>query len=355
MKNKSLDQTPEPAVPVDPRPRTGEDLPQGQFLRIVIDSLAHPFYVIDASTYAILLANRALGSNVPVGATCYTLTHHRDRPCDGAEEVCPVEQVKRTRQPTIVEHIHHDANGNIRNVEIHAHPVFDDRGNVVQVIEYTLDITRRKRLEKQTAEHEQFIESLINLIPDILYVYDLVDRKNIYSNEGVQRVLGYSVLEIQAMGDQLISALMHPEDWKEYVQKTVPRYASARDRESIGPRYRMKHKNGEWRWLSSNEVIYRRNTDGSPRQILGMIHDITESVQSEQALRRQADELKARNEELMRFNQVATGRELRMIALKREINELRHLAGQPPRYPLEFDKTEAADSPAVGPGSKGPA
>ncbi|RME94144.1 MAG: DUF3365 domain-containing protein, partial [Verrucomicrobia bacterium] len=62
----------------------------------------------------------------------------------------------------------------------------------------------------------------------------------------------------------------------------------------------------------------------------------------EAALIRRAEELKRVNEELVRFNRAAVGRELRMIELKREVNELCHLAGVPPRYALDKIESEGA-------------
>ncbi len=56
--------------------------------------------------------------------------------------------------------------------------------------------------------------------------------------------------------------------------------------------------------------------------------DITERKRAEEALRQT-------NEELTRFNSAAVGRELRMVELKKEVNELCAQAGQPPRYPLD--------------------
>ncbi len=70
------------------------------------------------------------------------------KPCDRTEHSCPVKTVTRTKQPATVEHIHYDTNGRTRNVEVHAYPIFDDDGNVAQMIEYSLDVTERKRAEK---------------------------------------------------------------------------------------------------------------------------------------------------------------------------------------------------------------
>jgi len=46
-----------------------------------------------------------------------------------------------------VEHLHYDKDGNARNVEVHAFPVFDREGGISQIIESVLDITDRKRAE----------------------------------------------------------------------------------------------------------------------------------------------------------------------------------------------------------------
>jgi len=81
--------------------------------------------------------------------TCYSLTHGSSEPCRGDEHICPLRVVKETKAPVTVEHTHHDADGYARAVEVHCHPVFDDDGNVHQVIEYTLDITERRRAEEE--------------------------------------------------------------------------------------------------------------------------------------------------------------------------------------------------------------
>ena len=61
------------------------------------------------------------------------------------------------------------------------------------------------------------------------------------------------------------------------------------------------------------------------------IRDITDRAKAEEALRQS-------NEELNRFNLAAVGRELRLIELKKEINNFCDSTGQPPRYPLDFEK-----------------
>jgi PAS domain S-box-containing protein len=121
---------------------------QKQLLENTLESLTHPFYVIDANDYTIKIANsaaRALGASGVT--TCHALSHKRDTPCDSEEHRCPLVEVKKSKQPFIVEHIHEDADGNPRIMEVNGYPIFDDDGIVVQMIEYSIDITERKEAE----------------------------------------------------------------------------------------------------------------------------------------------------------------------------------------------------------------
>ncbi|MEE8599107.1 MAG: ATP-binding protein, partial [Dehalococcoidales bacterium] len=121
---------------------------QNEFLNIVMESLTHPFYVIDASDYTVKMANEAAHmGDLSGNPTCYALIHKSSKPCEGGERHCPLREVQTTKTPVSVEHIHYDEDGNARNIAVHCYPIFDNSGNVKQVIEYCLDITERKRAE----------------------------------------------------------------------------------------------------------------------------------------------------------------------------------------------------------------
>ncbi|MGB6068269.1 MAG: ATP-binding protein [Desulfomonilaceae bacterium] len=131
---------------------------QNEFISHVLESLTHPFYVIDANSYRVLMANSAAQWEPSAEkTTCFALTHGRTEPCNTVRHPCPIEEVKRTKTPVTVEHVHYDRDGNPRNMEVHAYPIFDVEGNVVQILEYGLDITERKRVE---AEREKLIRQL---------------------------------------------------------------------------------------------------------------------------------------------------------------------------------------------------
>jgi PAS domain S-box-containing protein len=84
----------------------------------------------------------------------------------------------------------------------------------------------------------------------------------------------------------------------------------------------------EWRFRRKDgstfaaEVLATEMPDGN---LLGMIRDITERRQIEEAIQAQLSELR-------RWHVMTLGREEHIINLKREINELLARQGQPPRY-----------------------
>ena len=65
---------------------------------------------------------------------------------------------------------------------------------------------------------------------------------------------------------------------------------------------------------------------------------------AEDALRQHSESLERSNLELERFNRLAVGRELRMIELKRQINDLCAQLGQPAPYVLPEENALARET-----------
>ncbi len=71
------------------------------------------------------------------------------------------------------------------------------------------------------------------------------------------------------MGMNFFAEKMHPDDLarlSEHVQQVV----ALADDEIIEPDYRMKNAGGEWRWLSSREIIFTRTPEGQPHVVLSL-------------------------------------------------------------------------------------
>ena len=156
-----------------------------------------------------------------------------------------------------------------------------DSNLLARSVRYAIE---RKRAQTALGESRHFIERIADATPNIVYVYDLIENRNVYSNNQISRILGYTPEEIQGMGPNLIKRLVHPDDM-EGVLEHFRKLAAAKDDEILENEYRMRNSNGQWRWLYSRDVVFARGKDGRPRQNLGTAQDITERKRAEDALR----------------------------------------------------------------------
>lgn len=145
------------------------------------------------------------------------------------------------------------------------------------------DITERKQIEAALQESQRWLSAITEANPNILYVYDQSEGRNVYSNRQMFTILGYSSDEIQQMGAGVLAQLMHPDDFALLVEHQN-RYEVSKEGEIFEFEYRMRHKNGKWRWLSSRDTVFTRDSDGKPKQILGTATDISDRKAIEIAL-----------------------------------------------------------------------
>ncbi|MEG4286938.1 PAS domain S-box protein [Microcoleus sp. A006_D1] len=153
-----------------------------------------------------------------------------------------------------------------------------------EIICIVRDITARKKAEAELQDSKRFGDRIAEASPNILYVYDLIEQKNIYANASIYQIIGYTVEEIQAMGPWMTSSLIHPEDaikMPDYLQQV----ATGTEGEIFEIEYRIRHKDGSWRWIVSRDTVFAKTADGELKQILGTGTDITESKQAEDEIK----------------------------------------------------------------------
>jgi PAS domain S-box-containing protein len=206
---------------------------KNDFLNSILDSFDYPFLVIDPSNYTVSLANSAARSNLlSKESTCHALTHKRDTPCNSVEHPCPIDIIKKTKQPVTLEHIHYDKDGNPRHVEVHAHPVLDSDGNVSQVVEYSIDITERKRKEEMLRESEERYRILFEESTLGIPITDIETGLLVDANSSFCRMFGYPKEELLQLGiedlhpkdsmDHLMTAIKSLEQGEQPISHTIP-------------------------------------------------------------------------------------------------------------------------------------
>ena len=252
---------------------------QNDFLNLVLDSLKYPFIVIDPSNYTITLANSAArSSQLTKESTCYALTHERDKPCNSVEHPCPIEIIKKTKKPITLEHIHYDKDGNSIHVEVYAFPVLDSNGNVFQVIEYSIDITERKRVEKAFRESEEKYQELAESISDVFFAMDK-NLRYTYWNKASEKLSGIPAKN--AVGKTLTEVFPDNEA-REQVKKMYLQVIETKKPKQLIVEY-----------PGNEQIVHEINTYPTIEGVSVFIKDITERKQADQAL--QESEAKFRN------------------------------------------------------------
>jgi diguanylate cyclase (GGDEF)-like protein/PAS domain S-box-containing protein len=132
-----------------------------RFHNTIFESINDPFNIIDKD-YRIIKANesysRMRGKKIEqlTGNICYKVLYQRDTVCDG----CAVAETFFTGKPNTKEKLVSFPTGSHAWIEIYTYPIFNEDGRVSHVIEYTRDVTQRKKAE---AERDLLVDKLQHL------------------------------------------------------------------------------------------------------------------------------------------------------------------------------------------------
>jgi PAS domain S-box-containing protein len=174
--------------------------------------------------------------------------------------------------------------------DVHGQPI-RIVGSTTNISEQHAALRERRQAQLQLQESQRFVQQIADALPGTLYIYDILEHRNLYVNRQIGELLGYTPAQIQAFGDQLFAQLIHPEDFAN-LSTQIERLNQAKDGEIVDYEYRMRHANGEWRWLWSRNTVSTRTAEGEAHQIVGTVHDITARKQFEEELRESEQRLK---------------------------------------------------------------
>ena len=250
---------------------------QNEFLSSMLDSLTHPFYVIDANDYTVKLANQAAKmGDLSENTTCHLLTHNSRQPCHGADHVCPLEEVKKTKKPAVVEHLHYDKDGNTRIVEIHGYPIFDSEGNVIQMIEYCLDITERKQSEWELVKTNQYLDAIFSSTREAIFTLTL-KRHILTCNRAAVEMFGYP--ESAMLGKT--TARFYPSR-KAYLDTGKSLFPALEEKGFFSEELEMRRANGEV--FPADVLTSILKLGEEPLGMVSVVRDVTERRRAEQQI-----------------------------------------------------------------------
>ncbi|HXE48411.1 MAG TPA: PAS domain S-box protein, partial [Ramlibacter sp.] len=146
---------------------------------------------------------------------------------------------------------------------------------VQEVVERCWAAIERRTAQARLRESKRFAESIAENSTSLIYVIDLETGRNTYANRNIAERLGYSQEQIRELGDSPLPRLIHPDDLGRVVRHFA-QFADVTDSRVIDLEYRLKHADGDWRWIWARDTVFNRRPDGSAWQVMGSAQDITQ-------------------------------------------------------------------------------
>jgi PAS domain S-box-containing protein len=260
------------------RARIEDTLKQAeQEKRTILDSLVEHVVYHDMEM-RVLWANRAACDSVGmtreelVGRHCYEIWAKRSDPC----EDCPVQWARETGQPQALEKTTPDG----RSWYLHGSPVRDTNGDIVGMVELTLEISERKRAEEALRYSRQLLKKTFASLLDAIFIVDADTTKIIDCNPAAAETFGYTRQEM--LGRK--TDILHVEE-ASLEQFRVHLYPAVEEKGFLVlPEFRMKRKNGEV-FFTEHSVVPLEDEQGERVGWVSVVRDITGPKQAEETLR----------------------------------------------------------------------
>jgi PAS domain S-box-containing protein len=209
----------------------------------------------------------------------------------------------------------------------------NEDGEITHFVAVKQDITEQKRAEEIVKNSQQRLGQIIDFLPDPTWVIDS-QGKVVTWNQAMENLTGIAAADMVGRGNYEYALPFYGErrpllidlvrDWNPDYEK---KYLSIKKvgQKLVSESYHPHLGNGGMHLSGNASLIY--DAAGQEAGAIESLRDTTESKRMEAELRRNVEELE-------RFNRLAIGRELKMIRLKEEINELLRLLNQAEKYKI---------------------
>src|SRR5256885_1596116 len=197
-------------------------------------------------------------------------------PEDRDDVLAAWEQTAHVGKPFDMEYrmIHRD--GRVIWVHDQAVSVLSDGRFYAEGVFY--DVTDRRTAERALTHAEDRFRSLVERLPQIVYVEDAITGEDVYVSPQIEAVYGYTPEEWT----------QDPGLWEQSIHPDDRAWVVAADQEDTGDRWSVDHRSitrdGRVIWIH-NDAELLRDGEGNPLYWQGVIYDITERKQAEERLR----------------------------------------------------------------------
>jgi PAS domain S-box-containing protein len=209
----------------------------------------------------------------------------------------------------------------------------NDQDEITHFVAVKQDITERKKVEEEIKNSQQRLAQIIDFLPDPTWVVDN-EGKVVRWNKAIEKLLNVKAENMVGKGNYEHALPFYGErrpvlidlvrNWQpEYEEKYLS--VKKEGKNLISESYHEHLGDGGIYLSATAGLLY--DAAGKITGAIETLRDSTEHKHMEADLRRNLEELE-------RFNKLANGREIKMIQLKEEINELLCQLNQDKKYKI---------------------
>ncbi|MEQ9553273.1 MAG: PAS domain S-box protein [Coleofasciculus sp. G3-WIS-01] len=162
--------------------------------------------------------------------------------------------------------------------------VRNDAGEVIAGMVVTQDITERKEFEQALIRSENRFQEIASTVSQFFFVRSASSGKFLYVSPSYERIWGRSCESLYQNPESWIEAV-HPEDRASVLDSLSQQFQG----HPVKRDYRIIRADGEQRWITG-DISVVRDEAGEPVRFVGLVEDITERKQAEEALREREEE-----------------------------------------------------------------
>lgn len=151
------------------------------------------------------------------------------------------------------------------------------------------DITASRNLQQSLEESKHLVEQINASIPCIVYKYDVKLNQISYINRSLESMLGYATSEMLEMQEMDLRSLIHPDDLIQ-IDAYLPSLYTSKPGTIIQNRFRIKHRDGQWRWIIGYDTVFQTDETGYATSILSALQDVSELYSHREQLQASLEE-----------------------------------------------------------------
>ncbi len=241
-------------------------------LRTLLDAIPDPIVVKDReSRYLLLNLANARALQVPDRALAIGKTDADFQPAEQAERQAADDRAVMASGQAVInreEFISNDAPGWYLTNKI---PLRDERGNITGLISISRDITDRRRMLEALEREHALLRTLIDTLPDFVYVKDQAGRYLLTNTANLGLLGGRPMEEVIGKTIHDLFPAEHARLYEEDDRRVLDHGEFIINRE-----HPMRFPGGRHGWVLTTKVPIRER-DGRITAVFGVSRDITEN------------------------------------------------------------------------------